>query len=171
MNRYLDTRAEVLRSLAANMEQRRAHSQDVIIVSEEDVDKEMTDIMDDIGKIVYLPRQELRVLLHHYDWRRNNILDDLKKNEKETLTQAGLGLTDKEFSVFKITLPTFKNGSCEICLKDGYFWHHCQHLICDNCWFQYLKIEITEKRNCIKLECPTPGCNFILGESFILEIF
>ena len=153
----------------------------VRVITNVDVEKEIKEQLDNVSKIVYLPRPELQVLLHHFDWNEQNMLDALKADEKLVLKQAGIYVQNEDSSVFNqanplSALPILKEGSCLICLQDQiYCWQHdvdkCAHRICENCWYQYLKIEIEEKKNCIRLECPKTGCKTLLEEHFVSRIF
>ena len=44
----------------------------------------------------------------------------------------------------------------------------CGHLFCTHCWFNYLKISITEAK-IEKIKCMKYGCNEIVSENFILN--
>ena len=70
-----------------------------------DVEKEIKEQLDNVSKIVYLPRPELQVLLHHFDWNEQNMLDALKADEKLVLKQAGIYVQNEDSSVFNKAKP------------------------------------------------------------------
>ena len=70
----------------------------VRVITNVDVEKEIKEQLDNVSKIVYLPRPELQVLLHHFGWNEQNMLDALKADEKLVLKQAGIYVQNEDSS-------------------------------------------------------------------------
>ena len=149
----------------------KSDDQKVIILTEAETEKEMNYILEDVGKIVHLPKADLHLLLHDYNWKKSKIYEALEKPELQAkFTESA--------SVFKSPSPNTGGDTCGICYSEQGMnvlntYQRCAHHqpVCDNCWVQYLKIEISEKKNCIRLECPMTGCKVLVGDSLISKAF
>lgn len=73
--------------------------------------------------------------------------------------------------------PKYKNGTmeCPMCLSDGINVSHgtfeigCGHIICNNCWSDYIVTNIKQGKQCINLCCPYYKCNVIIQPQFIIK--
>lgn len=46
----------------------------------------------------------------------------------------------------------------------------CNHVVCDECWFDYIKQKVKEGMDCIHAKCPVSGCNRHLTIDIVEEI-
>ena len=148
----------------------------VIILKEDEVIERMSCLIEDVEIVVHLNKSEIRVLLHHFSWNKNALLDAVAEDEEGTFKAFGL---QKQSSSTK-PVPVRNKcalAMCQICYKTilrkdmDNVCHVCDHPFCMDCWFQYLKHKISIDKICIGLECPMTSCKNLVEETFVFKVF
>ncbi|XP_019107942.2 probable E3 ubiquitin-protein ligase ARI8 isoform X3 [Beta vulgaris subsp. vulgaris] len=121
-----------------------------------------------ISDILSITKDEASLLLLHFDWNANAVLDEWFTNGQKLREE--LGLTDVPMDV-AMESPDAKDVTCGIC--SGNFSRHlvaaasCGHIFCNTCWTGYIGTSIKDGLACLKLRCPDSSCNTAVGLDMI----
>ena len=132
----------------------------VHILTPSEVIEKMYQMEDEVRNGLDEPRSITRLLLRNFNWEKKMLLDALAKDKNATLQFVKNSELDGNNRS-----PILVTGSCQICYStiseratvgDGPL---CGHPFCNDCWFQYLSIQISVNEKCFGLECPMTNCN------------
>jgi len=112
--------------------------------------------------ILQITKEEVAILLRHFRWNKERLLEDYMDNPGKVLETAGLGASLKIPPKLEV-MPGF---TCDICCDDedglGSFGMKCGHRFCVDCYRHYLMQKIKEEGEAARIRCPSDGCNRII---------
>uniref|UniRef100_A0A915A003 RBR-type E3 ubiquitin transferase n=1 Tax=Parascaris univalens TaxID=6257 RepID=A0A915A003_PARUN len=140
------------------------------VLEPEEVAREMNLIIEDVAGIVHLPPTICRLLLHHYNWSKENLLE--KFYESSNL--------DAFFAKANIISPLNKDnvvasgkesvGPCVICCNQAHLTSlSCGHGFCYRCWDMYLTTKVIDEGS-VYVACPQMGCSIVVGDEKALAL-
>ncbi|KKA28964.1 hypothetical protein TD95_000898, partial [Thielaviopsis punctulata] len=125
--------------------------------------------IEDVNMILDLGKDEVAILLRHFRWNKERLLEDYMDNSKKILESAGFESSSKTKPKIQI-IPGFV---CDICFDDDEglesFAMKCEHRFCVNCYRHYLTQKIQEEGEAARIQCPHKGCRRIL-DAYSLEV-
>lgn len=119
--------------------------------------------------ILTLRKEDAAILLRHFRWDKERLLEAYMENPEPVLEAAGLGPN----VVGPPRLETVPGFVCDICFEDGddlqTFAIKCGHRYCADCYRHYVIQKIREEAEAARIQCPSDGCTRII-DSRSLEI-
>jgi ariadne-1 len=126
-----------------------------------DVQRQQDDMIDDVNVILQLRTEDVAILLRHFRWNKERVLERYMDDPERTLGEAGL-----VGSGGPPRLQTVPGFVCEICYEDGdnleSFALKCGHRYCVDCYRHYLAQKIMEEGEAARIQCPSEGCGRII---------
>lgn len=127
-----------------------------------DIQKQQDDLVNEVNMILDIRHEEAAILLRHFRWNKERLIEDYMDKPRQILEAAGL--TQKTGSPPGLEIiPGFV---CDICCEDGEglasFALKCGHRYCVDCYRHYLAQKIREEGEAARIQCPSDGCNLII---------
>lgn len=127
-----------------------------------DIQAQQSEMVDEVNMILDINKEDAAILLRHFRWQKERLLEDYMDRPKKVLEAAGLGSSTSALPKLEI-VPGFM---CDICCEDGdnlqSFALKCQHRFCVDCYRQYLTQKIREEGEAARIQCPSDGCKRII---------
>ncbi|PSR97740.1 hypothetical protein BD289DRAFT_361919 [Coniella lustricola] len=128
----------------------------------EDIQKQQDDLIEEVDMILELSKEDAAILLRHFRWNKERLIDQYMEKGTQVLEAAGLGPNASESPRLEV-IPGFM---CDICCEDGddleTFAIKCGHRYCVDCYRQYLTQKIKEEGEAARIQCPSDGCTRII---------
>lgn len=128
----------------------------------EDVKAQQTEMMDEVNMILEMRPEDAAILLRHFRWNKERLMEDYMDNGPRVLEAAGLRSANNDLPSLE-TIPGFM---CDICCDDDQglqsFSLKCGHRFCVDCYRQYLTQKIREEGEAARIQCPSEGCSRII---------
>lgn len=122
----------------------------------------------DLSSILGLSLEQCSILLRHFKWQKERLIEQYMDTPDHVLDDAGLG--SALCRPPKLEKAAF-GFMCDICCEDGpgldTYTLKCQHRYCSSCYRQYLESKIKEEGEAARIECPTEGCSRIVDSKTI----
>lgn len=140
----------------------------------------MSDITTEVGQIIQIPSTYLRLLLAHFKWDKDALVEFYFEHGKSrTFTQALLidpaDLSDEKL-VSASSLPCDEPNEliCDICClpttPNLMFALRCSHYFCRVCWQRYLKWKIMEESQSDRIHCPSLSCQMLVEDEVVFQM-
>lgn len=127
-----------------------------------DIQKQQDDLVDEVNMILELSKEDAAILLRHFRWNKERLIDDYMDRRRKVLEAAGLGPSATDGPRLEV-VPGFM---CEICCDDddglASFAMKCGHRYCVDCYRHYLTQKIREEGEAARIQCPSDGCTRII---------
>lgn len=128
----------------------------------EDIQKQQDDLVNEVNMILDIRKEEAAILLRHFRWNKERLIEDYMDRPRQVLEAAGLAQNGAKPPRLE-TIPGFV---CDICCEDGEglqsFAIKCGHRYCVDCYRHYLAQKIKEEGEAARIQCPSDGCNLII---------
>ncbi|TVY15677.1 E3 ubiquitin-protein ligase dbl4 [Lachnellula arida] len=128
----------------------------------EDIQAQQDDLIDEVNMILDIRKEDAAILLRHFRWNKERLIEDYMDRSKKVLEDAGLGPSMTGPPKLEV-IPGFM---CDICCEDEKglqsFAMKCGHRYCINCYNQYLGQKIKEEGEAARIQCPADGCKRIM---------
>ncbi|KAK0749818.1 hypothetical protein B0T18DRAFT_437232 [Schizothecium vesticola] len=127
-----------------------------------DIQKQQDELVNEVNMILDIPKGEAAILLRHFRWNKERLIEDYMDRPRQVLEASGLALEPASLPKLEV-LPGFM---CDICCEDGdgleSFAIKCGHRYCVDCYRHYLAQKIKEEGEAARIQCPSGGCNLII---------
>ncbi|KAL1871041.1 hypothetical protein VTK73DRAFT_2314 [Phialemonium thermophilum] len=127
-----------------------------------DLEKQQEDLVDEVNMILDIRKEDAAILLRHFRWNKERLIEDYMDKPRQVLEAAGLA----QNSSGPPKLETVPGFVCDICCEDGddlqTFAMKCGHRYCVDCYRHYLSQKIREEGEAARIQCPSDGCNLIV---------
>ncbi|XP_020898460.1 E3 ubiquitin-protein ligase arih1 [Exaiptasia diaphana] len=136
----------------------------------------MNEIIDEVNSVFQLPRATARILLSHFKWDREKLLERYYSGNQESLfTEAHIVFPSKtSHSSRANTRSQPSELLCEICLSlipaSTFTGLECSHKFCPRCWKEYLTTKIIDEHMGENISCPASKCDILVDEAFVGQI-
>jgi len=146
------------------IEQKKRAAYDVMfrVYQPEDIQKQQEDLINEVNMILTIPKEEAAILLRHFRWNKERLIEEYMDNPDKVLDAAGLSNSAAGPPKLQV-IPGF---CCDICCEDEAgmetFALKCGHRYCVACYRQYLAQKIRVEGEAARIQCPTEGCNLII---------
>ncbi|KAI9723651.1 MAG: hypothetical protein M1812_000951 [Candelaria pacifica] len=118
--------------------------------------------IDEVSRILGQPPESTAILLRHFRWNKERLIDSYMDRRDQVLEDAGLGPSTSGPPRTKIV----RGFMCDICCEDGpgleTYAMRCEHRYCVDCYRQYLAQKIKDEGEAARIQCPKDGCNRIV---------
>jgi ariadne-1 len=127
-----------------------------------DIQAQQDELIDEVNMILDMGKEDAAILLRHFRWNKERLIEDYMDRPNKVLEDAGLGSSTSDPPKLQI----IKGFVCDICCEDGpelqSFAMKCGHRYCVNCYKQYLNQKVREEGEAARIQCPQDGCKRIM---------
>jgi len=127
-----------------------------------DIQRQQDELINEVNMILNISKEEAAILLRHFRWNKERLIEDYMDKGHQVLEAAGLA----HLSARPPKLETIPGFVCDICCEDGQglqsFAIKCGHRYCVDCYRHYLFQKIREEGEAARIQCPSDGCNLII---------
>jgi ariadne-1 len=135
---------------------------DFKVLSSKDIEVQQMKQIEEVSAIIGEPPESAAILLRHFRWNRERLIESYMDHPEATLDSAGLGLNSEKATKTE-RVPGF---TCEICYEDDpdceTYAMRCGHRYCVDCYQRYLAQKIRSEGEAARIRCPKEGCNWII---------
>ncbi|BFZ56927.1 hypothetical protein PYCC9005_003977 [Savitreella phatthalungensis] len=118
---------------------------------------------DQIAALVAVSHAQALVLLRHFRWRKERLIDDLLEKHDETFQKVGLPVES-----FQAQIEHSTGFECPVCCDDDdpieTFALACAHRFCRFCYSRYIEEKVFGEGEVRRLVCMAGDCNMVLDE-------
>jgi ariadne-1 len=150
----------------AEKNQRKAHQVECQAHSLGDIRQTQETQIANVAVICYIDPSQAAILLRHYRWNKERVIEAYMDDPERTLRKAGIVSDDSSDHVIQ-RLPSYE---CQICFDDEHLDSYalqCGHRVCTDCWCMYLSKKIAEEGKSSKIQCLFQKCNVIVDEKTV----
>ena len=155
------------RYLKYDKPQRKAYEVEFRVLSDNQVQKVQAEQVEEVSNILGLPAEQCGVLLRHFKWQKERLIEQYLNGPEEVLEAAGL--SGKSTSTPKV--EKVKGFMCDICCDDDTsletFAMRCNHRYCISCYTAYLEQKIKGEGESGRIQCPCEGCSTVVDSKAI----
>ncbi|KAK3346681.1 hypothetical protein B0T25DRAFT_461451 [Lasiosphaeria hispida] len=127
-----------------------------------DIQKQQDDLINEVNMILDISKEEAAILLRHFRWNKERLIEDYMDAPPQVLEAAGLAQEPTSLPRLEVK-PGFV---CDICCEEGpglaSFAIKCGHRYCVDCYRHYLSQKIKEEGEAARIQCPSDGCDLIV---------
>ncbi|KAI1807456.1 ring finger protein [Daldinia bambusicola] len=127
-----------------------------------DIEHQQEEMINEVNMILEMRKEDAAILLRHFRWNKERLIEDYMDNPTKVLEAAGLGPSSSAPPKLEV-IPEF---ACDICCEDEEgllsFAMKCGHRYCVDCYRQYLTQKIREEGEAARIQCPAEGCHRII---------
>ncbi|KAI5858128.1 hypothetical protein BZA05DRAFT_116256 [Tricharina praecox] len=142
--------------------QKKAYEVDFKTLSSGEVRAEQVSQVTELSDLFGLSSEQCGILLRHFKWQKERLIERYMDNMERVLEEAGLG---SEYAITPV-LEKIPGFSCDICCDEGRrlltYSMKCDHRYCANCYRQYLESKIKDEGEAARIQCPSEGCTRIV---------
>lgn len=142
---------------------RHAYEVECTVYSPEQIQAHQDKQINDVSNILGQPLEVTAILLRHYRWNKERLIDKYMENTEGVLEECGLGEPADTDPPRLEKVPGFV---CDICCDDDpdlmTFAMKCGHRFCVGCYQTYLETKIRDEGEAARIRCPGDGCNRIV---------
>ncbi|KAE9550950.1 hypothetical protein FO519_005839 [Halicephalobus sp. NKZ332] len=140
------------------------------VIKQEELASEMNRLADDTKTVIGLPSQLCRIVLHHYRWNKESLIEKYFETESPEAFFKQTGL-DFPLDLTYVGMPQpFRKGTCSICFDDKKLTGlTCSHRYCEACWENYLSTRFHEFPEPYVV-CPEPNCKQLVDDECAMTL-
>lgn len=157
-----DLDMELDKDVVSDDKTKKRYDVDFKVIKPADIQRQQEELIDDVNMILEMRPEDAAILLRHFRWNRERLIEEYMDRPNKTLEAAGLGPNVATLPKLE-TIPGFE---CDICCEDGEdlqtFALKCGHRYCVDCYRQYLQQKIREEGEAARIQCPTADCGRII---------
>lgn len=135
----------------------------------DDIQAHQDNQIQEVSAILGQPTEASAILLRHFRWNKERLIEAYMEKQDNVLERAGLGKDAGQTPKTKI----IKGFVCDICYEDEKgtesYALKCGHRYCVTCYGHYLSQKIKDEGEAARIQCPTEGCARIV-DSKSLEL-
>ncbi|CAD6184555.1 unnamed protein product [Caenorhabditis auriculariae] len=147
------------------MSEQKDSSLDCIIMTSEQLEKEMKETISEVGNILHVPLGTCRILLHKYKWNMESLMERFYEHPDTMAFLRAAHVVPKN----AVTAPTSSTADCDICCNLAELSGlACNHRACTACWRRYLQTKITVD-NTSEIECIMNGCELLIEDEKVMS--
>ncbi|RFU78282.1 ring finger [Trichoderma arundinaceum] len=139
-----------------------AHAVSFKVFEPSDVRRQQDEMMSDVNMILDMSKEDAAIMLRHFRWNKERLLEDYMDRPEKVLEAAGLSSNSASLPKLQAA-PGFV---CDICCEDEEglqtFAMKCGHRYCVDCYRHYLTQKIQDEGESARIQCPSDGCGRIL---------
>ncbi|KAH0609326.1 uncharacterized protein H6S33_012812 [Morchella sextelata] len=146
---------------------KRSYEVEFKVYSDDQIRKSQQNQVEEVASILGLPGEQVAILLRHFKWQKDRLIEKYMDSGEEVLEEAGLGPSYDT----PPKLETVQGFVCDICCDDEVgldtYAMRCNHRYCVNCYRQYLESKIKDEGEATRIQCPSEGCSMIVDSKTV----
>jgi len=141
---------------------KKSYEVDFTVYNPGDIQNHQDSQIGEVTQILGQPSEASAILLRHFRWNKERLIEAYMERPETVLENAGLGSGGGQVP----TTKAIKKFVCSICFGDEpgieTYALKCGHRYCVDCYRQYLAQKIKNEGEAARIQCPTEGCNQIV---------
>ncbi|KAK2547797.1 E3 ubiquitin-protein ligase arih1 [Acropora cervicornis] len=137
----------------------------------------MNGIIDEVNSVFQLPRPTARILLSHFKWDKEKLLERYYSGDQDRLfSEAHIVSPNRTNSrptpskrVNTRSSSALPEGNCDICLST-FVGLECNHRFCHRCWKEYITTKVMDEHVGEGISCPAHKCDILVDEAFVGQV-
>jgi len=145
----------------------------------------MVECIKEVNQVVQLPATTTRILLHHFRWDKEKLMERFYDGDQERLFKEAhivspfksqTGQAKRTLSNQKLvgSAKDAKDVYCEICCTqkqdDNMTGLECGHVFCKYCWREYLTTKIMDEGMGQTISCAAHKCDILVDDSTVMNL-
>lgn len=141
----------------------------------------MKHCIDEVNSVFQIPFATARILLTHFKWDKEKLLERYYTTDQEKLFQEAHVINPHRTRPMSLRVKnSSSSGSsmlqteCGICLiqvqHDILTGLQCGHRFCQLCWNEYLMTKILNENTGQNIFCPSTNCDILVDENFVIKV-
>lgn len=142
----------------------------------------MNGIIDEVNSVFQLPRATARILLSHFKWDKEKLLERYYSGDQDRLfSEAHIvspnrtnGRPTPSKRVNTRSSSALPEGNCDICLSvtniSTFVGLECNHRFCHRCWKEYITTKVMDEHVGEGISCPAHKCDILVDEAFVGQV-
>ncbi len=118
--------------------------------------------IDEVSRVLGQPPESTAILLRHFRWNKERLIDSYMDQRDQVLEDAGLSSSASG----PPRTETVEGFMCDICCDDEpgleTYAMRCGHRYCADCYRQYLAQKVKDEGEAARIQCPMDGCNRVV---------
>ena len=143
---------------------KKSYEVDFSTLSPTDIQAQQDKQVNEVSQIIVQPSAATAILLRHFRWNKERLMEAYVEGPESVLESAGLG----SGSVQNPKTQTMRIFTCTICYDDepgiNTYALKCGHRYCVDCYRQYLTTKIRDEGEAARIQCPTEKCHQIVDD-------
>lgn len=150
------------------------------VLTPEKICSYMIDVIDEVNQVLELPSTQTRILLHHFRWDKEKLMERFYDGDQERLFKDAHIVNPFSSSRNENKSKSSKNknfnasAECEICFlpadDKGMNGLECGHRFCRECWGAYLKTKIMDEGMGTSISCAAHNCNILVDDVTVMSL-
>ena len=167
--------SETITSIQAHIDEPITPSDDLnpnfhyTVIPTDEYIKLMMNYVDEIKDILQLSSSIIKLLLNHFKWNKQRLLEKFYEINPEEFFQQAKIINPY---IQKISSNNLSEQICLICYSDNpndMFNLECKHMFCNNCWKNYIHNQIINEGLAQTIVCPDSQCEILIDDDTILK--
>lgn len=147
--------------------QRKSYEVDFRVFSDAQIQKIQAEQIEEVSNILGLPAEQCAVLMRHFKWQKERLIEQYLNNSEDVLDAAGIHTNASRSP----TIEKVNGFMCDICCDNepglATFALRCDHRYCVNCYTSYLEQKIKGEGESGRIQCPCEGCSNLVDSKSI----
>ncbi|CAG7833712.1 unnamed protein product [Allacma fusca] len=144
-----------------------------VVLSTEAIVQHMIDCIRDANTVLQLPPTTMRILLNHFGWDKEKLLEAYYERDQEQLFKEAR-VINPNTTRSQNTIPTIGAEDCEICYlqkpSSMMYGMECGHRFCVQCWNEYLTTKIMEEGMGQTIACAAHNCPILVDDATVMKL-
>ncbi|XP_037083230.1 E3 ubiquitin-protein ligase arih1-like [Pollicipes pollicipes] len=149
------------------------------VLSIQEIVEFMVEEINEVKDVAQLPRTTIRILLNHFNWDKEKLLERLYDTDQERLFQEAhvvSPLIRKSSHAPKVNSRrgAVTTEECEICLtvqpSAVMSSLPCGHRFCAGCWAEYLTTKVMDEGMGQTISCAAHGCDILVDDETVMRL-
>ncbi|KAK4056809.1 hypothetical protein OIO90_002058 [Microbotryomycetes sp. JL221] len=143
-----------------------AHKIDYKVFSIDQLLQEQMKSIDYVTDMLHLKPESAAVLLRHFAWKKDKLIEAYMEDSETTLTKAGIHETGTQPRIKRM-----RGFTCQVCYNDDDDQEtlalSCDHRYCRECYSHYLQSKIVDEGESRRIQCMNSKCAVIVDEKTV----
>ncbi|XP_028893793.1 E3 ubiquitin-protein ligase ariadne-1 [Zeugodacus cucurbitae] len=146
------------------------------VLSTDEIVLHQREIIDEVNNVLKLPPTIIRILLNHYKWDKEKLLEKYFDGNTEEFFKGAhvINPFNKSTNPSRHKLSKNPVEECEICFSllspDSMTGLECGHRFCLGCWREYLTTKIVTEGLGQSISCAAHGCDILVDDVTVTKL-
>ncbi|GAA5881914.1 hypothetical protein JCM16303_003462 [Sporobolomyces ruberrimus] len=136
------------------------------VLSLREIEEEQREGIDYVQDMLKLKPESSAVLLRHFGWKKEKLVEAYMEDAEGTLAKAGIHESNSQPRLKRV-----RGFTCEICYGDENTKEtlalNCDHRFCKDCYSQYLTSKVVDEGESRRIQCMASDCKVIVDEKTV----
>ncbi|GAA5842304.1 hypothetical protein JCM5353_000962 [Sporobolomyces roseus] len=150
----------------ANLGEEKLYGQvEYRVLSLNQLEMEQKVAVDYVQDMLKLKPESAAVLLRHFNWKKEKLIEAYMEDAEVTLAKAGIHEGGSQPRLKRV-----RGFTCEVCYDDETketLALNCDHRFCKECYSHYIQSKVVDEGESRRIQCMGKNCNVIVDEKTV----